>query len=291
MKKCLIGILLFYLIFIFEVLSQVEVSDDLGRKLRFDEPPSRIVSLAPSITETLYFLSLGDKVVGVTRYCNFPPEAQKKTIIGGVIDPNYEIIASLKPDLIIMTVEGNTRESFNKLSELGFKIFVTNPRNFNGIFKTILDFGKIFGIESKAKHLVDSLRAELDKVRKLNIVEKKPKIFVVLSLNPLMTAGKNTFINEIIERAGGLNIAGTLKQNYPILNREEILKVNPDIIILTESNVERDELLRQFPEWKHINAIRENKVFKVDPDILFRPSPRVILATKIIAQMINKSSK
>lgn len=291
MKKCLIGILLFYLIFIFEVLSQVEVSDDLGRKLRFDEPPSRIVSLAPSITETLYFLSLGDKVVGVTRYCNFPPEAQKKTIIGGVIDPNYEIMTSLKPDLIIMTVEGNTRENFNKLSELGFKIFVTNPRNFNGIFKTILDFGKIFGIESKAKHLVDSLRAELDKVRKLNIVEKKPKIFVVLSLNPLMTAGKNTFINEIIERAGGLNIAGTLKQNYPILNREEILKVNPDIIILTESNVERDELLRQFPEWKHINAIRENKVFKVDPDILFRPSPRVILATKIIAQMINKSSK
>lgn len=291
MNRYLARLLIFYLIFAFEVLSQIEIIDDLGRKLVFRDPPTRIISLAPSITETLYSLSLGDKIVGVTRYCNFPPEAQNKTIIGGVIDPNYEIIASLKPDLIIMTVEGNTRESFVKLSELGFRIFVTNPRDFNGIFKTILDFGKIFGVEPKAKNLVDSLKMELSKIRKHSIISRKPKIFVVLSLNPLMTAGKNTFINEIIERAGGLNIAGNLKQNYPILNREEILKVNPDIIILTEQNVDKDELLKQFPEWRHINAIKKNEIFKIEPDILFRPSPRVILATKIVAQIINKSSK
>ncbi|CUT01068.1 iron complex transport system substrate-binding protein [Candidatus Kryptobacter tengchongensis] len=274
-----------------QLFTQIKVYDDLGRKIEFESPPQRIVSLAPSITEILFFLGLGDRVVGVTRYCNFPPEAQRKRVIGGVIDPNYEIIASLKPDLIIMTVEGNTREAFDKLSELGFKIFVTNPRNFDGILKTILDFGKICGVEARANYLVDSLKLELEKIKDVNTGKKKPKILVLISLNPLMSAGKNTFINEIIERAGGVNVAGKLKQNYPIFSREEILKVNPDMIILTESEIEKEELLKQFPEWRYINAVKENRIFKIEPDIILRPSPRVILATKVIAQMINKFSK
>lgn len=282
------GLFILNVIITLKLLSQIEIYDDLGRKIELQNPPERIVSLAPSITETLFFLGLGDKVVGVTKYCNYPPEAQSKTIIGGVIDPNYEIILSLKPDIVMMTVEGNTKESFNKLSDLGLKIFVTNPRNFEGVFKTILDIGKICKVETRAKFLVDSLRAELEKIKKINSGKYKPKVFVLLSLNPLMTAGKNTFINEIIENAGGINIGKNSKQNYPIFNREEILKLNPDIIILTESKIGKDELLNLFPEWKHINAIKENKIFKIDPDILLRPSPRVVLATKIIAQLINK---
>ncbi|CUT02689.1 cobalamin-binding protein [Candidatus Chrysopegis kryptomonas] len=288
MMRLFRGLFILNVIITLKLLSQIEIYDDLGRKIELQNPPERIVSLAPSITETLFFLGLGDKVVGVTKYCNYPPEAQSKTIIGGVIDPNYEIILSLKPDIVMMTVEGNTKESFNKLSDLGLKIFVTNPRNFEGVFKTILDIGKICKVETRAKFLVDSLRAELEKIKKINSGKHKPKVFVLLSLNPLMTAGKNTFINEIIENAGGINIGKNSKQNYPIFNREEILKLNPDIIILTESKIGKDELLNLFPEWKHINAIKENKIFKIDPDILLRPSPRVVLATKIIAQLINK---
>jgi len=288
MMRLFRGLFILNVIITLKLLSQIEIYDDLGRKIELQNPPERIVSLAPSITETLFFLGLGDKVVGVTKYCNYPPEAQSKTIIGGVIDPNYEIILSLKPDIVMMTVEGNTKESFNKLSDLGLKIFVTNPRNFEGVFKTILDIGKICKVETRAKFLVDSLRAELEKIKKINSGKYKPKVFVLLSLNPLMTAGKNTFINEIIENAGGINIGKNSKQNYPIFNREEILKLNPDIIILTESKIGKDELLNLFPEWKHINAIKENKIFKIDPDILLRPSPRVVLATKIIAQLINK---
>jgi iron complex transport system substrate-binding protein len=257
----------------------------LNRKIQFQNPPQRIVSLAPSITETLFSLGLGDRVVGVTRYCNYPPEAKKKQVIGGVVDPNYELIVSLNPDLIIMTVEGNTKESFERLSGLGFKIFVTNPRNFDGIFKTMLDIGKICAVEERAKFLVDSLKAELERIEK---PKNKPKIFVLLSLNPLMTAGKNTFINEIIERAGGVNIGGRSNQNYPIFNREEILRENPDILILTDTTLDKDELLKNFPEWKHLKAVKENKIFKIDPDILLRPSPRVVLATKIISQLIKK---
>lgn len=288
MMRLFRGLFILNVIITLKLLSQIEIYDDLGRKIELQNPPARIVSLAPSITETLFFLGLGDKVVGVTKYCNYPPEAQSKTIIGGVIDPNYEIILSLKPDIVMMTVEGNTKESFNKLSDLGLKVFVTNPRNFEGVFKTILDIGKICKVETRAKFLVDSLRAELEKIKKISSGKHKPKVFVLLSLNPLMTAGKNTFINEIIENAGGINIGKNSKQNYPIFNREEILKLNPDIIILTESKIGKDELLNLFPEWKHINAIKENKIFKIDPDILLRPSPRVILATKIIAQLINK---
>ncbi|CUT08362.1 iron complex transport system substrate-binding protein, partial [Candidatus Kryptonium thompsonii] len=211
-----------------QLFAQIKVYDDLGREIELDSPAQRIVSLAPSITETLFFLGVGDRVVGVTRYCNFPPEAKSKTIVGGVIDPNYEVIVSLKPELIIMTVEGNTREAFEKLSNLGFKIFVTNPRNFDGIFKTIIDIGRLCGVESRANFLVDSLKKELERVKKVNSGGTKPKIFAILSLNPLMTAGKNTFINEIIKNAGGINVGENLKQNYPIFSREEVLKVNPD---------------------------------------------------------------
>ncbi len=274
-----------------QLFAQIKVYDDLGREIEFESPPKRIISLAPSITETLFFLGVGDKVVGVTRYCDFPPEAKSKTVIGGVIDPNYELIVSLKPELIIMTVEGNTREIFDKLSNLGFKIFVTNPRNFEGIFKTIVDIGKLCGVESRANFLVDSLREELEKVRRVNSKGTKPKIFVILSLNPLMTAGRNTFINEIVKSAGGINVGENLKQNYPIFSREEVLKVNPDIIILTDQNVGKDELLKLFPEWRYIRAVKEDKIFKIDPDILLRPSPRVVLAVKVIAQLINKFSK
>jgi iron complex transport system substrate-binding protein len=274
-----------------QLFAQIKVYDDLGREIELDSPAQRIVSLAPSITETLFFLGVGDRVVGVTRYCNFPPEAKSKTIVGGVIDPNYEVIVSLKPELIIMTVEGNTREAFEKLSNLGFKIFVTNPRNFDGIFKTIVDIGKLCGVESRASFLVDSLKKELEKVKKVNSGGTKPKIFAILSLNPLMTAGKNTFINEIIKNAGGINVGENLKQNYPIFSREEVLKVNPDIIILTDPNIGKDELLKMFPEWKYIKAVKENKIFKVDPDILLRPSPRVVIAVKVIGQLINKFSK
>ncbi|CUS95772.1 substrate-binding protein, partial [Candidatus Kryptonium thompsonii] len=205
--------------------------------------------------------------------------------------PNYEVIVSLKPELIIMTVEGNTREAFEKLSNLGFKIFVTNPRNFDGIFKTIIDIGRLCGVESRANFLVDSLKKELERVKKVNSGGTKPKIFAILSLNPLMTAGKNTFINEIIKNAGGINVGENLKQNYPIFSREEVLKVNPDIIILTDPNIGKDELLKMFPEWKYIKAVKENKIFKVDPDILLRPSPRVVIAVKVIGQLINKFSK
>lgn len=277
--------LVFSLLLISVSFAQIEVVDDLNRKIQFSNPPKRIVSLAPSITETLFFLGLGDRIVGVTRYCNYPPEAREKQIIGGVIDPNYELIVSLKPDLIIMTVEGNTKESFERLSGLGFKIFVTNPRNFDGIFKTVLDIGKICAVEERAKFLVDSLKSDLERIEK---PKNKPKIFVLLSLNPLMTAGKNTFINEIIERAGGVNIGRRSNQNYPIFNREEILRENPDILILTDPNIDREELLRNFPEWKHLKAINENRIFKIDPDILLRPSPRVVLAVKIISQLIKK---
>jgi iron complex transport system substrate-binding protein len=283
MKKMLSLVLSLLLISV--SLAQIEVVDDLNRKIQFQNPPQRIVSLAPSITETLFSLGLGDRVVGVTRYCNYPPEAKKKQVIGGVVDPNYELIVSLNPDLIIMTVEGNTKESFERLSGLGFKIFVTNPRNFDGIFKTMLDIGKICAVEERAKFLVDSLKGELERIEK---PKNKPKIFVLLSLNPLMTAGKNTFINEIIERAGGVNIGGRSNQNYPIFNREEILRENPDILILTDTTLDKDELLKNFPEWKHLKAVRENKIFKIDPDIILRPSPRVVFATKIISQLIKK---
>jgi iron complex transport system substrate-binding protein len=268
------------------------VTDDLKRVVSFDSPPERIVSLAPSITEIIYALELQDKLVGVTRFCNFPPEVKNKTRVGGMIDPNYEIITSLSPDLIVMTVEGNRRESFERLKELGFKVFVLDPRNIDGIFNSILSVAKIFKVENRAEILIDSLRGELDQIRKTIENIKKPKVLLLISLNPIITAGKNTFINDIIERSGGINIAGKSEINYPIFSREEILKINPDIIILTHGIVKDiDEMLKIFPEWRSLKAVRNESVFFIDQDIISRPSPRAISAVKTLFEIIQLFSK
>ncbi|MCU7514300.1 MAG: cobalamin-binding protein [Ignavibacteria bacterium] len=262
------------------------VKDDLGEVVPFNEPPQKIISLAPNLTEMIYSLGLGSRLVGNTLYCTYPPEARNVTKVGDMLTIDFEKIISLKPDLILITVEGNAKDSYIKLKNLGLKVFVSNPRNFDGIKKTYSDLGRIFMKTHQADSSINFWQAQFDSVRQAANRLPHPQALFFVGFNPIMVAGENTFVNELMTSAGLTNIAGDSPQNYPVYSREEILKRNPDYMIMTGTSMsgsfkkESEMIKNSYPEWKSLNAVRNNDILVVDPDLYLRPGPRFIQALK-----------
>lgn len=265
----------------------LKVKDDLGREVVIKEKPNRIISMAPNITEILCALDNGKTLSAVTDYCDYPLVASSKPSIGGMIAPNFEKISEIKPDLILMTVEGNNQTDFNKLLSLGYNVYVLKPKNVEGIFKSILDLGRIISAEGSANRLIIEMRKKQSLLLSELKVKIKPKVFIVISLQPLISAGKETFIDELVTSAGGINIAAESLLQYPIINREEVLIQNPDVIIVMSDVVKSiEDVLTRFPEWKKTEAFKKHKIKIVDADILSRPGPRIIDGLEIIASVI-----
>jgi cobalamin transport system substrate-binding protein len=267
----------------------ITLNDDLNRTVTLPSSAQRIVSLAPSITETLFALGAGDQVVGVTDFCNYPVEATTKHRVGGVTNPSLETIINLKPDLIILSMEGNVRDDFTKLQEIGIPIFVTNPRTLDGIHKSIGDIGILTGRTEEARQLLRSMEWSEDSLKALVTHEKK--VLLIVSLQPLIVLGSKTFLAELLRIAGGKNIAGDSHSTYPTLSREVVVEKNPDVIIVT-SNILNDNtrLLDMFPEWGTLNAVRNHRVCPIDPDIISRPGPRVVNALRVLYNIINEGT-
>lgn len=271
-----------------ETNRQFSITDDLGNPIELQKKPGKIISLAPNITEAIYSIGADSLLIGVTSYCNYPEEAKNKTIIGGMLDPNIEIITSLKPDLIIMTIEGNSQASYQALINSGFKIFVTNPRDLNGIKKMLSDFGKICGKENNSEILIKRLdSAEKSFLEATSKIKPKPKALILVSINPLITVNKTTYINQIANLSGYVNIYSDEPMPYPTINFEDVIVKNPDCIILTSELTDgKGNYLKELGKYLNTtNAFRNNKIISVNADLISRPGPRIIQA---IEQLIMK---
>jgi iron complex transport system substrate-binding protein len=253
------------------------IVDDLNDTLRFEDYPKKIVSLAPNLTEMIYALKSENKLIANTTFCNFPEDAKSKEKIGDLFSIDYEKIIALKPDLILMTVEGNNKGSYEKLNDLNFKAFVSNPRDYEGIINTFSDMGKLTGKTTFADSLISVWNEKFEKIKSESLKRERKKALLLISLNPLISASGKTFINEYLKYCNLANIAEDSPVNYPVFNREEILKRDPEIIIV-QQNISKDDLLTQFPEWKNLSAIKNNMIIEIDPDLYFRPGPRFIEA-------------
>ena len=272
-------------------IAELSVVDDLNRTITLPSTPQRIVSLAPSITETLFAVGAGDQVVGVTDYCNYPEEAKHKPRVGGVVNPSIETIVSLKPDLIILSMEGNVREDFNKLLSLGIPLFVTNPRTLSGIHKSIGDIGRLTGHREQATRLVQVMLGREDSLKTAAAGTKRKVLFIV-SLQPLIVVGSRTFLAELLDLAGGLNIARTSTSTYPTYSREAVVAENPDVLLIMSGILaETRDLVQLFPEWDRIDAIRTRNVFTLDADIVSRPGPRVVDALENLFHILHGEKK
>lgn len=285
--------LVFFLIFFpNRSIAQISLVDDLQRKLTLDSPAKRVVSLAPSITETLFAIGAGDRVVGVTDYCNYPAEAKTKQRVGGVINPNIETIISLKPDLIVLSMEGNVREDFNKLTSFGIPVFVTNPRNLAGIYTSVAQLGSLTGQSAQAMTLVHSLKMRADSIVLAASSSKSRNALLFVSLQPIIVVGRGTFLAELIELAGGINTAAHTSSTYPAYSREAVLKDNPDVLIFMSGILSNPAELSQFyPEWKTLNAFRRKKIFVIDSDIVSRPGPRAVDGLEMLYKLIHEGQE
>jgi iron complex transport system substrate-binding protein len=287
MNKILLKIFIFaLLIFSCSRISvAAEVQDEIGRKLSIKKSPERIVSLAPGITEILYALNLEDKIVGVTSFCNWPARARQKPQVGGFINPSVETIVSLKPDLIIATADGNRRDTVRQLERIGLTVYVTNPSDMEGILTGILHLGKITAAEKEAKILVGGLKKRLHNIAAQTRGKNKPRIFFQIGLDPVITAGGGTLISETITLAGGSNIAGADSARYPRYSSESIMAGSPDIILFAPMTGDKEfaavkNFWRKFPG---IPAVKNNKIYPIETDLISRASPRIINAIEKMA--------
>jgi iron complex transport system substrate-binding protein len=263
--------------------------DEVGREVTFPFPPKRIVSLAPNITEILFSLGLDEEIVGVSIHCNFPEKAKTKVRVGSYISLDFEKITSLKPDLIIATGAGNTREMVDRLEKLGFQTYTIYPKNFNDILKSIGHIGEVVNREKEARGIIEGLRKRSQRVIELTKGLSRPKVFIQIGDAPIVTVGKGSFADDLIRLAGGENIAGKEKEVYPRFGMEEILKRSPEVIVISSMNPKGDyqKILEEWNRWKTIPAVKNGRIHLIDSDLLDRPSPRIIDGLEELARVLH----
>ena len=239
----------------------------------------------PNITEIVFALNLGDKVVGVTQNCNYPPEAQKKEKIGRE-SINLEKVFSLNPDLIIMLEDAQKKEVL-KLRERGLPVITVNPRTVSEVIDSIVMIGWMTGATADAKAVTDDMKRRIASVEAGIFPLITKKVFMAVGYRPLIGAGGNTFLNDVIRIAGGDNVLQNMKSPYPEINFEELYRLNPQYIIIPKGLADENEILKD-RRWERLNAVKNGRILFIDPDILFRPGPRIIEAIEEMAKFLKK---
>jgi iron complex transport system substrate-binding protein len=282
---------LFFFVLSFSVSHSTEktLKDEVGRKVTFPFPPRRIVSLAPNITEVLFSLGLDEEIVGVSVHCNFPEKAKTKIRVGSYISLDYEKITSVKPDLVIATGTGNTRDMVDRLEQLGFSSYVVYPKHFEGILKSILHVGQVVNREKEARAIIEGMKKRSHKVIELTKDLPRPKVFIQIGDTPIVTVGKGSFTDDLIQLAGGENIAGNEKEVYPRFGMEEILKRSPEVIVISsmKPNGDYQKILQEWNRWKTLPAVKNGRVHIINSDLIDRPSPRIIDGLEQLARMLH----
>lgn len=270
-----------------EKQEEFTIIDDYGRTVVIPKYPQRIISLAPSTTEILYAVGLGDKIVGVDDYSDYPEEAKNKTKIGNCYPtPNLEIILSLKPDLIV-TADITSKDFVTTMEEKGLKVIVLAPKTINGIIQNIRLVGLIGNKAAEANNLADNLEQRINAITSKTSNSNFPKVYV--EYYPYWTFGPGSFSNDLILMAGGRNIAATTTTAYPNIDDEFIVSSNPEIIIYTIGpyTTTTIEEIKRRTGWYETDAVKNNKIYTLDDNIISRPGPRIVDALEQLAELIH----
>jgi iron complex transport system substrate-binding protein len=291
-KRCIILLWLSCLSLSMCLLSHASadtVVDQLNRRVNCPANPQRIISLAPSITEIVYALEQEKRLKGVTRNSDFPVEAKKIPKIGSYVRLDLERIVALNPDLCIATRDGNPKDAVDRLSSLKIPVYVVNPQNLDSVLETILEIGSLLNADDKARTLVDSMQYRIQQVNSLVAqVTHQPRVFFQIGISPIISAGTNTFIHELIVRAGGKNLAEG-KTPYPRFSREQVLNLAPEIFIITSMAREAvfQKVIADWRRWTNMPAVRDERIFLVDSNLFDRPSPRLVYGLELLTKLIH----
>ncbi|MCP4687598.1 MAG: cobalamin-binding protein [Desulfobacterales bacterium] len=263
--------------------------DQLGRRVNAPADPKRIVSFAPSITEIVFALGAGDRLKAATMYSDYPPEAKKLPRVGSYVRLDLEKIMALKPDLCLATRDGNPKEVIHRLDAFNIPVYVVNPRNLASAMTTILDLGRILNAEEKANAIVDDMKRRIRRIDSLVAgTTHKTRVFFQIGITPIVSAGDSTFIHELIERAGGKNLASG-RNPYPRFSREQVLALAPEVIVITPMarSAAFDRVKEEWLQWSDLPAAKNRRIHLVDSDLFDRPSPRLVDALETLAPLFH----
>jgi iron complex transport system substrate-binding protein len=266
-----------------------QVTDEIGRTIRVPQSIQRIVSLAPNLTETVYALGLQDHLVGDTDYCDFPPEAQAKTKVGGAVNPSIETIAALHPDLVLVTKNLNRLETVQALADIGIPSYATDPHTVDAIITSTARLADVLGAPENGNALAANLEHQIS-VLHHRIASLPPRrVLFVVWTEPLISIGNDTFIADALRHAGAISIIDS-SQNWPQVNLEEVVRLQPEFLIFVESHSgaapHSADALADLPGWRLLNALRHHRYATIS-DAINRPAPRLVSAVEDLARQLH----
>ncbi|WP_088188910.1 ABC transporter substrate-binding protein [Desulfosporosinus sp. FKA] len=268
------------------------IKDDSGTEVSIPAKPERIICILPSATETLFAIGAGNNVIAVTKYDNNPVNVQKKVeyVFQDTLNPNIEQIVKLKPDLIILGEISPTTTA--AIRNLKIPVIVSNPQDLANVYTTIKEFGKITDTQASAAKVINSMQNEERAIEKKVALVKdtdRPKVWIEVDPT-LYTAGSGTFMDELVSKAGGINIAANVK-GWVQYSSEKVMAANPQVILYTygEYNVNAKQTIMKRPGWQDINAVKNNRVVELNSDLVTEPGPRIIDGMESIAKALYPS--
>jgi iron complex transport system substrate-binding protein len=266
----------------------VTVTDGVGRKVTLEERPERISSMAPSITETLFAVGAGDRVVGVTTADNYPPEVKEIEKIGDYKEPNIEKLLAVKTDLLLISFDSATRETAEDLEEKSkADVIVVNPDTVDEAIDSIGLVAEAVGNQKEGRQVQQQMRDDLAEIEEKVSGEPKPTVFYELYGDPLQTVGPGSFIHDAINLAGGTNIAAGTKEAYPTYSEETLFQKNPDYYLVSRySNADVGAVSKR-PGYDSLKAVKRGNVVEINDDLLNRPGPRIVEGVRQIAETIH----
>jgi iron complex transport system substrate-binding protein len=265
-----------------------EFTDEAGRRVQIPQEVDRVVSLAPNLTEIVFALGNGNRLIGDTDFCDYPPEAAQKPHVGGPVNPSLEQIVALMPDVVLAT-SINRRETISALDRIGLPVFVTDPHSVDEMIGTIEHIGNALGLEKSAAMLVGDLRGRLSDLdhRLANAVPRR--VLFVVWTEPLISVGRGTFIADAMRRAGGRSVVET-NAEWPNISLEEIVRLQPEVLVFASAHAgdeQRDiDSLRTRPGWRSLEAMKQGNIVVVS-DAINRPAPRMVEAIERLARALH----
>ncbi len=264
-----------------------EVTDEAGRPVRVATRPQRIVTLAPNLTEIVYAIGAGDRLVGNTTYCDYPPEAKQVAKIGDTMQPNIERIVALRPQLVLVSTASQLEAFTGQLNEQGIAVYITDPRSLEDVFRSIKTLGELLDEPERAEKLVNELRARASTVEAAVRASKPVRVFYQVSAAPLYTIGREAFLTDLIRRAGGQSVTADVPGAFPRYSDEAALATQPEAIILSvdsamdEGNAKPSASLARSP------AVLNKRVYGINGDLLSRPGPRLVDGLEQMARVLH----
>ncbi len=265
------------------------VNDQFGRLVRVPDRPTRIVSMAPSITEILFALDLSDRLVGATQFSDYPSAAEALPRVGSYVRLDVEKIVALRPDLCIAVKDGNPISVVRKLESVGIPVYAVDPRNLDAVMDTLLELGRLLDVNDRAKAIVADMTGRIKQVkRQVSGADHRPVVFFQIGISPIVSIGTRTFIHELIVMAGGENPAQG-RTPYPRFSKEQVIRMRPDVMIITSMARQAvfEQVKSDWQQWPELPAVKNDRIYLVESNVMDRPTPRLVDGLELMARLIH----